>query len=29
MFNIGDYFIAQSENKQYYGVVSRPIGDKN
>ncbi|UGS21695.1 hypothetical protein [Flavobacterium cyclinae] len=28
MFNIGDYFIAQSENKQYYGVVSRPIGDK-
>jgi hypothetical protein len=28
MFNIGDYFIAQSENKQFYGVVSRPIGDK-
>ncbi|MDP5097346.1 MAG: hypothetical protein NWP90_06660, partial [Flavobacterium sp.] len=24
MFNIGDYFIAQSENKQFYGVVSRP-----
>lgn len=28
MFNIGDYFIAQSENKQFYGVVSRPTGDK-
>lgn len=27
-FNIGDYFIAQSENKQFYGVVSRPTGDK-
>ena len=28
MFNIGDYFITQSENKQFYGIVSRPIGDK-
>lgn len=28
MFNIGDYFVAQSENKEFYGVVSRPIGDK-
>jgi hypothetical protein len=27
-FNIGDYFIAQSENKQFYGIVSRPTGDK-
>lgn len=28
MFNIGDYYIAQSENKQFYGIVSRPTGDK-
>ena len=28
MFNIGDFFVAQSENKAFYGVVSRPSGDK-
>ncbi|VXC40613.1 conserved exported hypothetical protein [Flavobacterium sp. 9AF] len=28
MFNIGDFFVAQSENKKYYGLVSRPLGDK-
>ena len=27
-FNIGDYFIAQSENNQFYGIVSRPTGEK-
>lgn len=28
MFNIGDFFVTQSENKEFYGIVSRPIGDK-